>query len=213
MFNILHMMGKEYESIPIYAGSYYALIDELEAEAAGIPTPINYRLPVPMGSSGVLYSDTLHGMAPYVPQGPNVYDIRTTPDEDSKSIPEFFELVESLPDGTDLSIISVGTMTPLAKMFSEEYVDEMESKVLPKLKAVVQMGGAVDVPGNLFSKPTNLKAEFNIYNVCFCALPCVDVCYGSLGEKPATLCARVSTLWYSLNIGIGRILAHLGASA
>lgn len=61
----------------------------------------------------------------------------------------------------------MGTLTPLAKMFGELYVDDMEA-VLPKVTEVVVMGGAVDVPGNLFSKPTNLKAEFNIYNVCFC---------------------------------------------
>lgn len=116
MFNILHMMGTENQKIPIFAGSYYALIDELDAEEAAAPTAINYRLPVPMGSSGVVYSDTLHGMAPYVPQGPNIYDIRTTPDEDSKSIPAFFELIASLPDDADVYIISVGTLTPLAKM-------------------------------------------------------------------------------------------------
>lgn len=166
MFNLLHMMGSHNHDIPIVAGSYYALIDELEAQASGMPAALTYRLPVPMGASGVLFSDTLHGMAPFVPQSPVFYDIRSTPDDDAASIPAFFALVDAMADDAEVMIVSTGTLTPLAKMFTKEYEQEMRKVVLPKLSKVVLMAGALEVPGNLFTKEVNKKAEFNIYNVC-----------------------------------------------
>lgn len=49
-------------------------------------------------------------------------------------------------------------------MFTPPHLAFIKMKLLPRVKRVVVMGGAVFVSGNLFSKPANQHAEFNIYN-------------------------------------------------
>lgn len=117
---------------------------------------------MPAGSSGMVYADILFGMTQHVPQGPAAYDIRTTPDEDIKSIPAFFDFINGLPSSMKLTWISIGTLTPIAKMFTLTYINQMEA-ILPRVKSLTVMGGAEFDEGNLFALPVNKKAEFNIY--------------------------------------------------
>lgn len=163
-FNILHLMGDQFRKVPIFLGSYNSLIDELSVAGMEEPIPKSYSIFVPSGKDGVLYTDTLFGTAQTLPQGPNFYDIRNTPDSDAKSIPALFDLLESLSLSEHFTFLSVGTLTPIAKMFSDVFRNRTENNIIPKVDGLYIGAGAVDVPGNLFTTMRNRKAEYNIHN-------------------------------------------------
>lgn len=163
-YNLLHMMSDRFRDVPIYIGAHYALVDEIEAQEAGLLTPrVTYRDSIPFGNGGLLHSDTLHGMGHTVPRSPNYYDIRNTPDTDLRSISALYGLLDKLPKNAMVEFLTLGTFSSISKMFSPQLVKDTRLSLLPRLKRIVAMGGAVFVPGNLFTKPENDKAEYNIY--------------------------------------------------
>ncbi|KAJ3034082.1 hypothetical protein HDU99_010746 [Rhizoclosmatium hyalinum] len=62
--------------------------------------------------------------------------------------------------GKKPTVLMSGMGTDVALLF-RKYPDYAK-----KVERLVWMGGAVDVPGNLFSVPSNTKAEFNMYLDC-----------------------------------------------
>lgn len=162
MYNIMHMMGDYLGRVPIVMGSYHALIDEMRAaETGGLPE-YSYRKAVPAGPTGILGSDLMLGLANALPQSPKFFNPFKIADTDDEAIPALFDVMEAYPAGTKFLFLSTGTLTPLAKMFSEMHV-KRSVRLLKRVESLHVMGGAVFVPGNLFSVPTNERAEFNIY--------------------------------------------------
>lgn len=165
MHNILHMFSDRYRDVPIFLGSYAALQDEKDAKENGSPETIvpRYRAVVPWGPDGILHSDSAFGSLTFLPVSPNHYTPGYSPDTDEKSITALATLLQGYADDSVL-FLTTGTLTPIAKMFDEKFESMTKTRILPKMERLVSMGGAVNVPGNLFSLNTNTKAEFNIYN-------------------------------------------------
>lgn len=165
MYNILHMFSDRYRDVPIFLGSYAALQDEKDAKDSGYPLTIvpRYRAVVPWGPSGILHSDSAFGSLTFLPVSPNHFTPGLTPDSDDESLAALAKVLEGYADDS-LLFLTTGTLTPIAKMFESQNVNMTDKKILPKMARMVSMGGAVNVPGNLFSLPVNTKAEFNIYN-------------------------------------------------
>ncbi|CAN8076670.1 unnamed protein product [Agarophyton chilense] len=156
------MMGSHYNSVPIFVGSYYALRDQIEADFDSNHMKMSYRNYIPFGPGGVLYSDVMFGMAHFLPQGKNVYDIRKTPDTDETALPALLRLLDRTKPLEKITFLSIGTMTPFALMFSKKYIADFKP-LLRRVDGLFVMGGAVNVKGNIFSSKTNDKAEFNIF--------------------------------------------------
>lgn len=159
-------------NIPIWAGAYYALQDERDAVASGMPAAVvgKYRSFVPLGSTGIAYADAMYGQAPFLPQGPNVYDLVNTNDEDFESLSAMLDAIDALPARQKVTIISLGTLTSIAKLFNER-LDRRTRSLIRRIENVVQMGGAVNTTGNIFTtyQPAtetqrNNDAEFNVIN-------------------------------------------------
>eukprot|EP00611_Tribonema_gayanum_P023846 TRINITY_DN50_c0_g2_i2.p1 TRINITY_DN50_c0_g2~~TRINITY_DN50_c0_g2_i2.p1 ORF type:complete len:260 (-),score=67.51 TRINITY_DN50_c0_g2_i2:952-1731(-) len=160
-YNIMYLYGVT--DVPIWSGSFFALEDEVTGEQQGRDPSAAvsvYRAPVPLGPGGLLYTESMWGTAPFLPQGPNMYNPLTSLDSDADSLAALVEMVASLERVT---FYSSGTLTPIAKSFDVLTEDELQA-LWGKVEEVVIMGGAVNVPGNLFSLPVNTAAEFNIYN-------------------------------------------------
>lgn len=167
-YNLLHLMSDRHLDVPVLLGSYHALAHETEK-----PPRSAYRDVVPPGPGGILHCDTLFGLAHFLPQSPAAYDAARSPDTDDKAIPALLRLVrrrgrnvkKSGAHGVPaLVALSVGTFTPLAKLFGARHLRATRAHLLPRLSGVVAMAGAFRVPGNLFSSGANGAAEFNVYN-------------------------------------------------
>lgn len=83
MYNILHMMNDRFHKVPIFLGGYYALQEDLDAaNTREFPNSL-YRVPVPFGPSGILYSDSMYGFGQFLPESPRYYDMQLDPDTDN----------------------------------------------------------------------------------------------------------------------------------
>lgn len=164
-YNILHMHGVH--NVPILMGSYYAMADELSSTDPWTdPISVNYRTVIPPGRGGILFADTLLGIAHRLPQGPVVYDpLMDMNDSDEASLVTLVNLMKSSNSSAKYSFLSTGSLTPIAKLFTPGLIDPgVLRSVLNKVSRVVVMGGAVRTGGNLYTKRNNLAAEFNVYS-------------------------------------------------
>lgn len=162
MKNILFMMGDTLARIPIYIGSQYALIDELEASDGGLLPQYSYRWSIPTDFTGILGSDSLYGQAYFLPESPYHLDLYTDTITDETSLPALATYLSKFPDSARFTVLSTGALTSLAKIFTGD-IEPYFKQILARVDSLVIMGGAVRVPGNVFSVPENDKAEFNIY--------------------------------------------------
>lgn len=164
--NVLAMYGRE--DIPVYGGSHFALQDELDAAASGLPPVQRYRSPIPPGSGAIYWADIMYGQGSYLPQSKVVQKLNDIV-EDYQTIPAIVALINSLPGSRKMTILSTGTLTPLAKLFDAS-VSGLKNEgavrsLMNRIEKLHIMGGAVYVGGNLYTMPnTNPNAEFNIFN-------------------------------------------------
>jgi inosine-uridine nucleoside N-ribohydrolase len=158
-YNIMSLY--DITNVPIWAGSYYALQDVQDAADQGHPFTIvsTYRSFIP--SDNINAADTMYGQDSYLPQGRTIYDLVRTADSNSESIVKMLDTIAALPANQKVTLISTGSLTPLAILFSSLYSERTHS-LLNRIAGVVQMGGAFNTPGNVFTSPNNNVAEFNI---------------------------------------------------
>lgn len=131
-------------------------VEDATRNTAYVVQLLGEDLPVYQGSSeplngGELYLEVaqqIHGMDGLGNCLPNVDERRDSPQVDA--IRFIIDSIQKYPD--DVTLIFVGPLTNLAK------VVEQAPEVIPLVKEVVIMGGAVTVPGNV--RP---HAEANIY--------------------------------------------------
>lgn len=89
-------------------------------------------------AENLLWTDTLWGLNVFLPQSPNYFDPLTDSYDDNTSVPLLAEMVESLGDNETVTFLSVGTLTPIAKMFDILSTEMLES-VLSKVDNLVVM--------------------------------------------------------------------------
>ncbi|XP_040379822.1 uncharacterized protein LOC102700802 isoform X1 [Oryza brachyantha] len=163
VYDILHMMGRD--DIPVGRGNTSAL---------GAPSlGCKYVSAIPQGSSGLLDSDTLYGLARLLPRSPRRYtaenSVKYGAPRDTDH-PEFrqplaFEVWQFVKQQLDpnekITILTNGPLTNLANILLS---DRNASTVI---KSVYVVGGHIrddsNTKGNVFSVPSNTYAEFNIF--------------------------------------------------
>ena len=96
----------------------------------------DYRAVVPR--ENLVWADTLWGLNVFLPQSPNYYDPLTDSYEDNSSVPLLADMVESLDVSETVTFLSVGTLTPIAKMFDILSAERLAS-VLSKVDGLVVM--------------------------------------------------------------------------
>lgn len=156
--NLQKLFGRR--SSLVVGGAYNALEEEAEAAAKGEFAPISKYRAIP--GQAIAYADSFYNQGRFLPRNGTGYDINTTPDTDDKSIPVFLQSLRSLRPNEKVTIFSSGTLGWIAKLFSAQWIAET-TPLLNRIEALVLMGGAVNTSGNLYTKPSNVAAEFNIY--------------------------------------------------
>ncbi len=154
VFNIVDWLGRN--DIQVVVGSFYSLLDE----RSGTPPDYTFRSAVPAGDGGLLFADTLWGIAHLLPQSNRHYVAvpTATPEtsDDVISVATIRKIIAESPE--KVTLLSAGSLTGAFKV-----LDGAPAEVINNIAQFRQMGGAVDVPGNLFSVPYNTAAEFNFY--------------------------------------------------
>ncbi|KAJ3036660.1 hypothetical protein HDV00_002484 [Rhizophlyctis rosea] len=155
-------------NIPVSIGAGYNLYEQdlaaqLAASNASDPNPgCRYQKSVPEGFTGRSDSDLLFGLQYMVPRTTRKWrDLRNYQaiEEDVKA---WIEKAHS-QTGKKVTYFITGPATNLAQTL-RKYPD-----LSKKIDRVVWMGGALDVPGNLYMVPGNTVGEYNIYIDCIAA--------------------------------------------
>ncbi|KAJ3280951.1 hypothetical protein HK104_000301 [Borealophlyctis nickersoniae] len=152
-------------NIPVSIGTGVNLYESdlaalLASQNATDPNPgCKYQRAVPEGFTGRVDSDLLFGLQYMVPRSTRKWrDLRNYKPVE-KSLEEW--IVSSFEQtGKKVTIFISGPGTDLALAL------RTTPTLHTKIERVVWMGGAIDVPGNLFPVPQNTVAEFNIYIDC-----------------------------------------------
>lgn len=168
--NILHMVRDELSDTLIVGGSYFSLVDEMRAAArADEENPrYSYRWAALPGPSGIIDADTMLGLARDLPTSPVGYDPYSTYAADRQSLAALLRAIDAmLGDDERVTMLSTGTLTPVAKLFSETYYGDVAAaarkNLLPRVDGLYVMGGAVFSKGNVYTAPWNDRGEFNIF--------------------------------------------------
>jgi inosine-uridine nucleoside N-ribohydrolase len=179
-FKINHLFGKDL-SLPVVAGSLASLNDSATGS-------LDYLQAVPRGKGGLLDSDNMWSTSHMLQQGSRYYEFLGDLTADEPENPAFFipspvsvlalkAYIFGAPPGEVFTLFVSGPMTPIVHLFQNCTVGE-KALLTARIEKVVIMGGAVDVHGNVFSRPPfasdfcNLSdpyyavhnAEFNFYN-------------------------------------------------
>lgn len=170
VYDILHMMGRD--DIPVGLGEFFAL-------GQAYPTfsstgDCKYRKAISHGAGGYIDSDTLFGLARDLPCSPRRYTAHNSVKYAAPRDTEHPELrqpkaqevlqnvMNELDSGRKATILTTGPLTNIATFLSS---DTNSNSKIEKLYIV---GGHVDDNealdgGNVFTVPSNRKAEFNMY--------------------------------------------------
>lgn len=170
VYDILHMMGRD--DIPVGLGEFFAL--DQAYPTFNSTGDCKYRKAIPHGAGGYIDSDTLFGLARDLPCSPRRYtahnSVKYGAPRDTKH-PELRQpkaqevlqkVMNELESGRKVTILTTGPLTNIATFLSS---DTNSSSKIEKLYIV---GGHVDHNeasdgGNVFTVPSNRKAEFNMY--------------------------------------------------
>jgi len=169
LYDAFHMFGDD--STPVYAGSHYSLFAEQNNTLLGHnPQRDLFAHAVTAGYGGLVFYDTLMGLADQLPSGPRhfnpmnrdpVEDGNTAATSDS-SLLALVDLIASLPTGQRVTFLAHDPLTPIAKMF--DLPSGQLDLILARLDGIYVMTGAFGVDGNLFPMLAyNNKTEFNAY--------------------------------------------------
>lgn len=93
-----------------------------------------------MPPENILWSGSLWGLSPFLPPSSRYFDPLSDTYTDNSSVPLLADLIEGLDDGETATFLSVGTLTPLAKMFDILDAGRVES-VLNRVDRLVLMVG------------------------------------------------------------------------
>ncbi|KAK2640612.1 hypothetical protein Ddye_028407 [Dipteronia dyeriana] len=167
VYDLLHMMGRD--DIPVGLGDVFA-VGQVHPTFSGIGD-CKYVKSIPLGSGGLMDSDTLYGLARDLPRSPRRYTAENTEksgaprDTDRpelrqpSAIDVWKSIVESLDPGSKITILTNGPLTNLAKIIHSE-------NSTSAIQEVYIVGGNIDNDtnkGNVFTVPSNEHAEFNIF--------------------------------------------------
>jgi len=144
-YKLLELLGAN--NIDVGLGPLYSLL-----ESKGFPGGCMYQQAAPLQSR--LDADTLNGVADsMLALSPRTYfHINAT-----AKMPSAEDVYKKAVDAGVDTVITLGSLTSLQK-FKFKYPDSFA-----KMKHIIAMIGAFDVPGNLFSVPANKVSEFNAY--------------------------------------------------
>ncbi|KAJ7542802.1 hypothetical protein O6H91_09G012800 [Diphasiastrum complanatum] len=165
VYDVLHMMGRD--DIPVGLGSYFALNQSFPPfHSTG---NCKYSQAIPLGSGGLLDSDTFFGLARELPRSPRSYTAQNsvkfgaprTTDHPELRQPLANEVLlnvfSSLNNEAGVTILSSGPLTNIATLLLAN------SSLHTKIKELYIMGGSIAGQGNLYTIPKNTKAEFNFF--------------------------------------------------
>ncbi|KAI9352662.1 Inosine/uridine-preferring nucleoside hydrolase domain-containing protein [Obelidium mucronatum] len=118
-----------------------------------------YQNSVPAGAGGILDADLMFGLVQRLDRTKRQWRNAANPGLVENHLKNW---IDKTIDETGLkpTILITGTATDVTLLFRAypEYAKKVER--------IVWMAGALDVPGNLYTVPTNTKAEFNAYLDC-----------------------------------------------
>ncbi|KAJ7542809.1 hypothetical protein O6H91_09G013000 [Diphasiastrum complanatum] len=165
VYDMLHMMGRD--DIPVGLGSYFALNQSFPSFPSN--GDCKYSQAIPLGSGGLLDSDTLFGLARELPRSPRRYTAQNsvkfgaprTTDHPELRQPLANEVLlnvfSSLNSKAGVTILSSGPLTNIATLLLAN------SSLHTKIKELYIVGGSIAGQGNLYTIPKNTKAEFNFF--------------------------------------------------
>jgi inosine-uridine nucleoside N-ribohydrolase len=163
VYNILDWLN--HQGTEVVIGSFYPLLEE--TTSFEIPTFVTAasltsttQAAFSRNDGGIPYSTSMWGLSQLLPQSERHYVAKDTATPETQDDEVAKETIRNIIASSDekVTIFSVGTLTGIDKVLFDA-----DSSVIDNIEKVVMMGGAYDVPGNLFNVPYNTCAEFNIY--------------------------------------------------
>ncbi|KAJ3285105.1 hypothetical protein HDU79_007596, partial [Rhizoclosmatium sp. JEL0117] len=142
-----------YSRIPVAIGPCQSLTDVKYGNGS------LYQNSVPSGAGNLLDSDLMFGLVQRFPRTQRQWRNASDPGLVEDHLKTWIDKTIK-ETGKKPTVLMSGMGTDVALLF-RKYPDYAK-----KVERLVWMGGAVDVPGNLFSVPSNTKAEFNMYLDC-----------------------------------------------
>ncbi|GLT42030.1 hypothetical protein SLA2020_160540 [Shorea laevis] len=169
VYDLLHMMGRD--DIPVGLGDVYAL-NQTDPYFSGVGD-CKYAKAIPHGCGGFLDSDTLFGLARYLPRSPRRYTAensvvfgapRNTSHPELRQPPAleiWGSVMKTLDPGCKITVLTDGPLTNLAKVILSN------TSTISKIQEVVIVGGHISNrssdKGNVFTISSNNYAEFNMF--------------------------------------------------
>ncbi|XP_059648585.1 nucleoside hydrolase 3-like [Cornus florida] len=171
IYDVLHMMNRD--DIPVGLGDVFAT-GQTDPSFPSIGD-CKYSKAIPYGSGGFLDSDTLYGLARYLPRSPRRYTAENSVkfgaprDTDHPELRQplaldvWKSIIKSLDPGSRITVLTNGPLTNLAQIISSENINST-------IQEVYIVGGHISheahdkkEKGNLFTVPANDYAEFNMF--------------------------------------------------
>ncbi|CAG8759478.1 21015_t:CDS:2 [Gigaspora margarita] len=162
--NIVDIVDDIYpgKNLPVILGADYSLYEtDKNPDSLGTPGCI-YQKSVPAGAGGKRDQDLLYGLNRQLRLSKRIWYNAIKGFNITK---DYANLIDSTikQTGKKPTIIITGPATNIATLL------RAFPNYTAKIDKVFWMGGALDVPGNLFSLPNNTRAEFNIFFDCVAA--------------------------------------------
>ncbi|KAL0548319.1 hypothetical protein IC582_012767 [Cucumis melo] len=169
IYDLLHMMGRD--DIPVGLGDVFAV----NQSDSVLPTvgDCKYAKAIPNGCGGYLDSDTLYGLARNFPRSPRRYTAECPVKHEAPRNSQHPELrqplamdiwesiLTTLEPGSKISVLTNGPLTNLAKLITSN------KNASSLIQEVYIVGGHIKDDdtdkGNVFTVPSNIYAEFNIF--------------------------------------------------
>ncbi|MFS7923018.1 putative inosine/uridine-preferring nucleoside hydrolase domain, ribonucleoside hydrolase [Helianthus anomalus] len=171
VYDLLHMMGRD--DIAVGLGDSFGVNQSYSKDGPTVGD-CKYSKAIPHGSGGRLDSDTLYGLARDLPRSPRGYTAQNSVkfgaprDTDFPQLRQplalevWRSLVNSIDDGSKITILTNGPLTNLANILLSE------SNTSSIIQEVFILGGHINYKknqekGNVIHVPSNKYAELNMF--------------------------------------------------